>query len=33
MTMVVTRNVAPRYHGFLTSVMLEMAPGVYTGPA
>jgi CRISPR-associated protein Cas2 len=32
MTVVVTRNVAPRYRGFLTSVMLEIAPGVYTGP-
>ena len=32
MTVVVTRNVAPRFRGFLTSVMLEIAPGVYTGP-
>ena len=32
MTIVVTRNVAPRYRGFLTSVMLEIAPGVYTSP-
>ena len=32
MTIVVTSNVAPRYRGFLTSVMLEIAPGVYTSP-
>jgi CRISPR-associated protein Cas2 len=32
MTIVVTRNVAPRYRGFLASVMLEIAPGVYTSP-
>ena len=32
MTVVVTRNVAPRYRGFLASVMLEIAPGVYTSP-
>ena len=32
MTVVVTRNVAPRFRGFLASVMLEIAPGVYTGP-
>ena len=32
MTVVVTRNVAPRFRGFLTSVMLEIAPGVYSGP-
>jgi CRISPR-associated protein Cas2 len=32
MTVVVTRNVAARYRGFLASVMLEIAPGVYTGP-
>ena len=29
MAMVVTRNVEDRYRGFLTSVMLEIAPGVY----
>jgi CRISPR-associated protein Cas2 len=33
MTVVVTRDVAPRFHGFLTSIMLEIAPGVYTAPA
>lgn len=33
MTVVVTRNVAPLYRGFLASVMLEIAPGVYTSPA
>jgi len=32
MTLVVTSNVAPRFRGFLASVMLEIAPGVYTGP-
>ncbi len=32
MAIVVTRNVEARYRGFLTSVMLEVAPGVYVGP-
>jgi CRISPR-associated protein Cas2 len=32
MTVIVTRNVAPRYRGFLASCMLEIAPGVYTSP-
>ena len=32
MTMVVTRNVEGRYRGFLTSIMLEIAPGVYVAP-
>ncbi|WP_264815104.1 type I-E CRISPR-associated endoribonuclease Cas2e [Acidomonas methanolica] len=32
MTLVVTRDVEDRYRGFLSSVMLELAPGVYTGP-
>ena len=32
MAMVVTRNVEDRYRGFLTSVMLEIAPGVYVSP-
>ena len=32
MTVVVTVNVEGRYRGFLTSVMLEIAPGVYTSP-
>ena len=32
MTVVVTINVEPRYRGFLASAMLEIAPGVYTGP-
>ena len=32
MAMVVTRNVEDRYRGFLTSVMLEIAPGVYVAP-
>jgi CRISPR-associated protein Cas2 len=32
MTVVITRNVAARYRGFLASCMLEIAPGVYTAP-
>ena len=32
MTVVVTVNVEARYRGFLASVMLEIAPGVYTSP-
>jgi CRISPR-associated protein Cas2 len=32
MTVVVTRDVAPRFRGFLASCMLEVAPGVYTNP-
>lgn len=32
LTMVVTRNVEARYRGFLTSLMLEVAPGVYVAP-
>ncbi len=32
MAIVVTRNVEARYRGFLTSVMLEVAPGVYVAP-
>jgi len=32
MTVVVTRNVPDRFRGFLASVMLEVAPGVYTNP-
>lgn len=32
MAMVVTRNVEDRYRGFLTSVMLEVAPGAYVSP-
>ena len=31
-TIVVTRNVEARYRGFLSSVMLEIAPGVYVSP-
>jgi CRISPR-associated protein Cas2 len=30
--MVVTRDVEDRYRGFLSSVMLEVAPGVYVSP-
>ena len=29
---IVTRNVEARYRGFLTSVMLEVGPGVYVSP-
>ena len=32
MAVIVTRNVEARYRGFLTSVMLEAAPGVYVAP-
>jgi CRISPR-associated protein Cas2 len=32
MTVVVTRDVAPRFRGFLASCMLEIAPGVYASP-
>lgn len=32
MTVIVTRDVAPRFRGFLASVMLEIGPGVYTSP-
>jgi len=32
MTIVVTRDVAPRIRGFLASCMIEIAPGVYTAP-
>jgi CRISPR-associated protein Cas2 len=32
MTVVVTRNVANRIRGFLSSTMLELAPGVYSAP-
>ena len=32
MVVVVTRDVEDRYRGFLGSVMLELAPGVYAHP-
>lgn len=32
MTVIVTRDVEDRYRGFLSSVMPEVATGVYTGP-
>jgi len=32
LTMIVTRDVEMRYRGFLSSVMLEVAPGVYVAP-
>lgn len=32
MTVVVTRDVVPRFRGFLASVMPEVAPGVYVAP-
>ena len=31
-TVVITRDVEARYRGFLTSVMLEVAPGIYVSP-
>lgn len=33
LTVIVTRDVAHRYRGFLASVMLEIAPGVYISPS
>jgi CRISPR-associated protein Cas2 len=30
--MIVTRDVADRFHGFLASVMLEVAPNVFISP-
>ena len=32
LTVLITRDVEDRYRGFLASVMLEVAPGVYTSP-
>jgi CRISPR-associated protein Cas2 len=32
LTIVITNNVEDRYRGFLSSILLEIAPGVYTGP-
>lgn len=32
MTLLVTRNVSNRLRGFLSSSMLELAPGVYSAP-
>lgn len=32
MTIAVTRNLPGRFHGFLASCMLEIAPGVYVSP-
>ena len=31
-TLIVTRNTPNRFHGFLASCMLEVAPGVYVSP-
>lgn len=33
MVVIVTHDVPARFRGFLASVMLEIAPGVYTSPA
>ena len=33
LTVLITRDVEDRYRGFLASVMLELAPGVYASPA
>lgn len=32
MVVIVTRDVADRFRGFLASAMLKIAPGVYTAP-
>jgi CRISPR-associated protein Cas2 len=32
LVMIVTRDVADRFHGFLASVMLEVAPNVFASP-
>lgn len=32
MVVIATRDVAARFRGFLSSVMVEIGPGVYTGP-
>jgi CRISPR-associated protein Cas2 len=32
MTVIVTRDLAARFRGFLASCMLEIGPGVYTAP-
>lgn len=32
LVMITTRDVADRFHGFLASVMLEVAPGVFVSP-
>ncbi len=32
LAMIVTRDVADRFHGFLASVMLEVAPNVFVSP-
>lgn len=32
LTLVVTRDVEPRFRGFLASAMQEIAPGVYVNP-
>lgn len=32
LTVVVTIDVAARFRGFLSSIMLELVPGVYTSP-
>ncbi|MFD1625184.1 type I-E CRISPR-associated endoribonuclease Cas2e [Azospirillum griseum] len=33
MTLLVTRDVPERFRGFLASVMLELAPGLYVAPS
>jgi CRISPR-associated protein Cas2 len=32
LVMIVTRDVADRFHGFLTSVMLEVSPNLFVSP-
>jgi CRISPR-associated protein Cas2 len=33
LTVLITRDVEDRYRGFLSSAMLELAPGVYASPS
>lgn len=33
LTILITRDVADRFRGFLSSAMLELAPGVYASPS
>jgi CRISPR-associated protein Cas2 len=33
LTVLITRDVEDRYRGFLSSTMLELAPGVYASPS
>lgn len=33
MTVIIVRNVAPRIHGYLSSLLLEVTPNVFVGPS